>query len=586
MFALDTFEIRDEEINVEEIMQKIRENIKRRKENSAHQEEGQHILCQPEEQMSLCQPAEQVLDEKKSDLLKWSDEIRRDLDYINSNWDIQNNSYFISSHRPYSGKFLIKGRELVHGEVRRYVDPMIYKQREFNGSVARTLNEATKKISEISQIVTSARASVMVVSETTRRISEISQKTIELENEAAGRIRSEIGGKVDEQIGLVKAEIGDKVEEQVGLVRSEIGGKIDEQIGLMRSQIRGKVDEQIGLVRSEIGGKIDEQIGLVRSEICGKIDEKIGLVRAEIDGKVDEQIGLVRSEIGDKVDEKIGLVRAEINYEIATQVKAIVSAMNQEIESRAGLASILDRNIGNYQSMKTPAIEQEFGLNYFLFEEKFRGHRLDIKQRQVVFIPYFEACKNVVDIGCGRGEFLEIIKERGIIGKGIDIDEDMVSFCKSRGLDAEVIDAISYLEAIEDKSIDGIFIDQVIEHLDPDYLIKMIGLCYKKLIFGGILIAETVNPLSFASFANFYIDLSHKRPIHPETLRFILGFVGFREMEIKFLSPVPEDVRLRRIDVEHSNEKEKHLIENYNYNINTLNNILFGSQDYAVVVKK
>lgn len=568
---MDTFEIRDEEINVEEIMQKIRENIKRRKENSAHQEEGTQILCQPEGQISLCQPAEQVLDEKKSDLLKWSDDIRRDLDYINSNWDIQNNSYFISSHRPYTGKFLIKGRELVHGEVRRYVDPMIYKQREFNGSVARTLYEATKKISEISQIVTSANASVMVVSETTRKISEISQKTIELENAATGRIRSEIGGKVEEKIELVRNEIGVKIDEQVGLVRSEIGGKID---------------EQIGLVRSEIGGKVDEQIGLVRSEIGGKIDEKIGLVRAEIDGKVDEQIGLVRSEIGDKVDERIGLVRAEINNEIATQVKAIVSAMNQEIESRAGLASILDRNIGNYQSMKTPAIEQEFSLNYFLFEEKFRGHRLDIKQRHVVFIPYFEACKNVVDIGCGRGEFLEIIKERGIIGKGIDIDEDMVRFCKSRGLDAEVIDAISYLEAIEDKSIDGIFIDQVIEHLDPDYLIKMIGLCYKKLIFGGILIAETVNPLSFASFANFYIDLSHKRPIHPETLRFILGFVGFREMEIKFLSPVPEDVRLRRIDVEHSNEKEKHLIENYNYNINTLNNILFGSQDYAVIVKK
>jgi O-antigen chain-terminating methyltransferase len=403
---------------------------------------------------------------------------------------------------------------------------MIWKQKEFNGSVARTLNEATKKISDISQIVTSERASVMVVSETTRMISEISQKTIELENEAAGRIRSEISRKVDEQIGLVRSEIGGRIEEKVELARSEIGGRIEEQIGLVRAEINGKVDE------------------------------------------------------------KIELVRAEINNEITTQVKAMLSAMNQEIESRAGLASILERNMGNYQSMKTPTIEQEFGINYFLFEEKFRGHRADIKQRQLVFIPYFEACKTVVDIGCGRGEFLELIREQGIIGKGIDIDKDMVSFCKSRGLNVDEIDAISYLETIEDKSIDGIFIDQVIEHLDPDYLIKMIDLCYKKLIFGGILIAETVNPLSFASFANFYIDLSHKRPMHPDTLRFILGFVGFREMEIKFLSPVSEDVRLRKIDVEHSNEKEKRLIENYNYNVNTINNVLFGAQDYAVIVKK
>ncbi len=294
---MDTFEIRDEEINVEEIMQKIRENIKRRKEKGAYPEEEQQILGQPEEQVSLCQQTEQVVDEKKNNLLIWADEIKRDLDYINSNWDIQNNSYFISSHRPHTGKFLIKGRELVHGEVKRYVDPMIWKQKEFNGSVARTLNETTKKISEISQ------------------------RTIEFENTSVGKIRSEISGKVDEQIGLV---------------------------------------------RSEIGGKVDEQIGRIRSEI---------------------------------------------NNEISTQVRIIVSAMNQEIENRAWLANILDKKIGNIQNIETSVPTQESGLNYFLFEERFRGSRADIKQQQTAFVHYFEGCKNVLDIGCGRGEFLELLRE-------------------------------------------------------------------------------------------------------------------------------------------------------------------------------
>jgi 2-polyprenyl-3-methyl-5-hydroxy-6-metoxy-1,4-benzoquinol methylase len=434
--VLDTFEIHDDEINVEEIMQKIRENIKRRKETGA---------CQD------------IDDEKKNDLLIWEDEIKRDLDYINSNWDIQNNGYFISSHRPYAGKFLIKGRELVHGEVKRYVDPMIWMQKEFNASVVRILNETTKNISEI------------------------------------------------------------------------------------RSEISDNVDKQIGLVKTEIGGKVDEQIGLVRSEI---------------------------------------------NNEISTQVRAIVAAMNQEIENKAWLANILDKKIGKNQNIETSVPTQESGLNYFLFEEQFRGSREDIKEKQTAFVQYFKGYKNVLDIGCGRGEFLELLKKQGIDGKGVDIDENMVNFCKSKGIDVELIDAISYLETVEDKSLDGIFIDQVVEHLESDYLIKMIGICYKKLIYGGILIAETVNPLSFASFANFYIDLSHKRPIHPETLKFILGAAGFRDMEMKYLAPVTEDLRLRRIDTEHGNEKDKRLIEIYNHNMDIINNVLFGAQDYAVIGRK
>ncbi|MHB8117608.1 MAG: methionine biosynthesis protein MetW [Methanothrix sp.] len=465
---MDTFEIRDEEINVEEIMQKIRENIKKRKEKGAYPENEQ-ILGLPEEQVSLCQPTKQ------------------DLDYINSSWDIQNYSYFISSHRPHTGKFLIKGRELVHGEVKRYVDPMIWKQKEFNGSVARTLNETAKKISEISQ------------------------KTIELENATLGKIRS---------------EIGDKVEEQIGLVRSEVGSK---------------VEEQIGLVRSEIGDKVKEQIGLVRSEICN---------------------------------------------EIATQVRSVVATMNQEIENRAWLANILDKKIESNQDIEASVPTQESGLNYFLFEERFRGSRADIKQRQTAFVHYFEGCKNVLDIGCGRGEFLELLRENGIGGHGVDVDGDMVDFCTSKGLNVEKIDAISYLEKIEDKSLDGMLIDQVVEHLEPDYLIKMLRLCYRKLNFGYHILIETVNPLSFVSFANFYLDMSHKRPIHPETLKFLMASVNFREIETRFFSPVPDEMRLGKINIEGVEDRNRQPMEVYNHNIDMLNSILYGAQDYMVIGKK
>ena len=425
---MDRFEIRDEEIDVEDITRKIRENIKRRK--GAYPEDKEQLLGQPGEQVSLCHQMGQVADGRENNLVIWADEIEKDLRYINSNWDIQNNSYFIDSHRPHTGKFLIKGRELVHGEVKRYVDPMIWKQKEFNVSVARTLNETAKKISEISQ------------------------RTI------------------------------------------------------------------------------------------------------------------------------------EINDEISAQVKAVVSAMNQEIENRAWLANTLDRKIDNYQNIDVPVPTKELELNYFHFEEQFRGSTADIKRQQMAFVHYFEGCKNVLDIGCGRGEFLELLQESGIGGQGVDLDSNMVDYCLSKGLNAEKVDAISYLERIEDDSLDGVFLDQVVEHLDPNYLIKMLRLCHKKLNSGHRILIETMNPLTLVSFVNFYLDMSHKKPVHPETLKFLLISENFRDIETKFFTPVPDGARLKKLNTDVVDERNGKLIEVYNYNIDMLNNILYGPQDYVVIGTK
>ena len=260
--------------------------------------------------------------------------------------------------------------------------------------------------------------------------------------------------------------------------------------------------------------------------------------------------------------------------------------MNQEIENRAWLANILDKKIGNIQDIETSVPTQESGLNYFLFEERFRGSREDIKQRQTTFVHYFQGCKNVLDIGCGRGEFLELLRENDVEGHGVDVDGDMVDFCTSKGLNVEKTDAISYLEKIEDKTLDGIFIDQVVEHLEPDYLIKMLRLCHRKLNFGYHILIETVNPLSLVSFANFYLDMSHKKPIHPETLKFLMASVNFREIDTRFFSPIPDEMRLRKINSDGVEERDRHPMEVYNHNIDMLNNILYGAQDYMVIGKK
>jgi hypothetical protein len=98
---------------------------------------------------------------------------------------------------------------------------------------------------------------------------------------------------------------------------------------------------------------------------------------------------------------------------------------------------------------------------------------------------------------------------------------------------------------------------------------------------------ETVNPLSFVSFANFYIDMTHKKPIHPATLKFLLTSVGFRDLDTMLFSPVSEEATLKKVPLNDKlDEWAKKCLDTYNHNIEKLNGILYGAQDYAVIGKK
>ena len=196
------------------------------------------------------------------------------------------------------------------------------------------------------------------------------------------------------------------------------------------------------------------------------------------------------------------------------ELESAFSSFKLAINAQTWLTHALEERYqkGLSQKIVPPAFTSTKYMNYFLFEERFRGPQEEIKQRQLAFLPHFEKCSRVLDIGCGRGEFLEILKEHDIGGIGVDSDPDMVAYCRSRQLEVEHSDAIAYLETLEDESLDGIFIDQVVEHLEPDYLIRLLALCHQKMKSGYNIVVETVNPLSFVSFVNFYIDMTHKKP--------------------------------------------------------------------------
>ena len=171
------------------------------------------------------------------------------------------------------------------------------------------------------------------------------------------------------------------------------------------------------------------------------------------------------------------------------------------------------------------------------FEDRFRGSIDEIREKQRVHVPVFAGASDVLDIGCGRGEFLSLLKEHRIAARGIDADAGMVADARKRGLDVVQADALAYLESLPDASLGGAMASQVIEHFEPSYLIRLLPIILTKLRPAAPLVLETINPACWLAFFSSYLrDFTHVWPVHPETLQYLLQASGFVRVEIKILS--------------------------------------------------
>lgn len=182
----------------------------------------------------------------------------------------------------------------------------------------------------------------------------------------------------------------------------------------------------------------------------------------------------------------------------------------------------------------------EPAVDWIRFADGYRGKFEDIRDRQRRHVEKFQGCRRVLDLGCGRGEFLDCLREAGIAATGIESNAEMAGFCRSRGLEAEMADMFAYL-AQSKNSIDGIFCSQVVEHLPPARVPELIALAAAALEPGGRILLETPNPECLAIFAShFYIDPTHQRPVPATLLGFYLEEAGFKGISVEYLNPAIE----------------------------------------------
>jgi len=221
---------------------------------------------------------------------------------------------------------------------------------------------------------------------------------------------------------------------------------------------------------------------------------------------------------------------------------------------------------------------------YVGFEDQFRGSPDEIRRRVAEYLPIFAGASDVLDVGCGRGEFLELLREHGVRARGIDVNPAMVEVCRGKGLDAETGDALTYLHGLPDASLGGLFAAQVVEHLEPRYLARLLDAAFEKLRPGAPIVLETINPACWFAFFESYIrDLTHVRPVHPDTLKYLLVATGFQQVEIRYRAPYPEGEKLQTLAAAGQQAALADLVETLNANVEKINRLLFTYLDYAAV---
>jgi O-antigen chain-terminating methyltransferase len=226
---------------------------------------------------------------------------------------------------------------------------------------------------------------------------------------------------------------------------------------------------------------------------------------------------------------------------------------------------------------------------YVGFEDRFRGSPEEIRARARDYVPLLASANDVVDLGCGRGELLDLLREHSVRARGVDGNPAMVALCRARGLDVEEADALSFLERQPDESIGALAAIQVVEHFKPAYLIRVLETARAKMRGNSPLLLETINPACWMAFFETYIrDPTHQRPLHPETLKYLVEASGFTRVDIQFRQPISERDRLARVPevAGETTFDAGRIAAAVNDHADKLNARLFSSTDYVLTARR
>jgi len=221
---------------------------------------------------------------------------------------------------------------------------------------------------------------------------------------------------------------------------------------------------------------------------------------------------------------------------------------------------------------------------YTAFENRYRGSREEIRDRLAGYVEPLRGQAPVADLGCGRGELLDLLREHGIAARGVEGNAEAARECREKSLDVVHGDLVAFLEAEKDGALGAVVAIQVAEHLPPAVLASLLSEAHRALRANGLLVLETVNPRSVVGFLEvFNRDLSHERPLHPDTLRFLAAAAGFSDVRVEMRSPIDPIDRLQPVPVDGLPPR---VAQALNENVERLNGLLYGPQEYVLLARR
>ncbi len=412
------------------------------------------------------------------------------------------------------------------------------------------------------------------------------------------------------------AALVDHVNRNIGPQR-EIPRAVESTIALVRRQLEAAVTFQSRLILclQQITPYVDtkdyEFAGIARRinedahDGVDRLDQIARGLAGGLSGLSDELLRRFESLVAR--DQRYDRALTDLRQSVAS-VQQLAHTLRRELERRepAAVAGTQHSALSTQHSapgtrhpaLSTPHSDQLLASDpllshqYVGFEDLYRGGELDLQGRMASYVDLFRGATDVLDIGCGRGELLSLLAEAGVRARGIDLNHEMVERCRERGLDVTESDALGYLSGLPDGSVGGLIATQVVEHLQPDYLLRVLSAAFDTLRPGSRLVLETINPASWAAFFDSYIrDLTHMRPVHPDTLRYLVTASGFAEATIDWRSPYPAESKLQRVPeavrVHAANDcRLTSLADVFDENVDRLNGLLFTHMDYAVIARR
>ena len=462
-----------------------------------------------------------------------------------------------------------------------------------------------------------------------QRIDEVGQRVdaVEQQSYAVGQRIDEVGQRFD-QVG----QRLDEGEERTEQARERLAGEIDQtrlELGALAKQQQLARDEIMGLLLRQtkeaearlerLAGEFEILAGQLSSGLEARLQDEttqrqqelwaLGKRVGEVTSQGQEEARALETRIQQGLLQALQLGRGELRaLEARVQEGSAAQREHTETTSRT-LKGELDRVFQKQQQVTTelvlqgerlarllaearqrlPAMFDETQLRaiageadhtldafYASFDEQFRGSRDEIKKRMRVYLPLLKqqgigiADMPILDAGCGRGEWLELLQEENLQGTGVDSNRVLVSQCVEQGLSAVEDDLMIYLKRLDDASLGSVTGFHIIEHLPIETLVEFLDETVRVVKPGGVVIFETPNPQNvLVGSCNFYFDPTHRNPLPSQVMKFLLesrGFVGVSVLNLNPSddTPVADDSELAR----------------------RFNQYFYGPMDYAVVGRK